>query len=145
MLDKSTAVGERILLTLWVGALWCVGYVVAPVLFANLETAQAGALAGEMFTAVAYLSLFCGAVLLLLQLLREPRLGNWRAWVVAAMLVGIAAGEFGIRQLMAEESGEAFMRLHGIAQLIYLAVSMLGLALVAFGSRPASGWGRAAT
>ncbi|MCK5382667.1 MAG: DUF4149 domain-containing protein, partial [Gammaproteobacteria bacterium] len=28
---------ERILLTLWVGSLWVVGFVVAPVLFAELD------------------------------------------------------------------------------------------------------------
>ncbi|NOX26610.1 MAG: DUF4149 domain-containing protein, partial [Gammaproteobacteria bacterium] len=42
--------GERILLTLWVGGTWTVGYIVAPVLFKFLEADRqlAGALAGEM-------------------------------------------------------------------------------------------------
>ena len=57
--------GERILLTLWVGGLWTIGYIVAPALFANLEDrALAGTLAGVMFEIVAYVGMFCAVLLL---------------------------------------------------------------------------------
>ena len=47
-------VGERVLLTLWVGGLWAIGYMVAPALFATLEDrALAGNLAGLMFEIIA--------------------------------------------------------------------------------------------
>ena len=38
---------ERILITFWVGAIWVVGYVVAPTLFAMLERSVAGDVAGR--------------------------------------------------------------------------------------------------
>lgn len=132
----SSGVGERLLATLWVGALWCVGYIAAPVLFAELsDRALAGQLAGAMFTVVAYLSLFCGVALALMQIAGgvRPRHRNWRLWLIGAMLLLIGVGEFGVRPLMADAAGADFGRLHGIAQSIYLVVSLLGLGLVAFG------------
>ena len=45
---------ERILLTLWVGSLWVVGFVVAPVLFAELDDrALAGSTAGSRSIGIA--------------------------------------------------------------------------------------------
>ena len=54
-----------LLVTFWVGSLWTVGYVVAPLLFATLtDRAQAGTLAGLFFKSEAWISLICGALLL---------------------------------------------------------------------------------
>lgn len=129
------AAGERVLLTLWVGSLWTAGYVVAPLLFAQLgEPRLAGALAGAMFTVVAHIGLACGSVLTLVQWLQRPSLRNWRAWVMLIMVVLIGAGEFGIRRYMVPGAPD-FGRLHGIAQSIFLVVSLLGLVLVAAGLR----------
>lgn len=132
---------ERVLLSLWVGALWAVGYVAAPVLFMTLDDrALAGSLAGAMFTVVAYLSLLCGGLLLLLQGWRP---GRWRRWPLLAMLGLVAIGEFGLRPEMVAGSA-GFASLHGIARAIYLLVSLLGLALVAAGPRERSSsrrWG----
>ena len=57
-------VGERILLTLWVGGLWAIGYIAAPTLFAMLDDRKlAGALAGQMFHIISYIGLVCGTLL----------------------------------------------------------------------------------
>ena len=64
--SKLLPAAERILLTLWVGALWVAGFIVAPLLFAELDDrALAGSLAGSLFTITSYLGLVCGGVLLL--------------------------------------------------------------------------------
>ena len=47
-----------LLMSVWLGVQIGVGYVVAPILFANLEKMQAGQLAGELFHIVHYLGLF---------------------------------------------------------------------------------------
>ena len=39
--------GERVIQTIWVGALLTIGYIVAPALFANLESREAGRIAGR--------------------------------------------------------------------------------------------------
>ena len=44
--------GERLIQTVWVGALLTIGYIVAPALFANLDSRDAGQLAGELAQAV---------------------------------------------------------------------------------------------
>lgn len=129
--------GERVLLTLWIGSVWAVGYIVAPVLFAQLEQPRlAGTIAGELFTLSAYLGLVCGSLLLVFQCLRPQPLRNWRAWLIGGMVLLTAIGEFSVRALMREASGADFGRLHGIAQILFFCVSVAGLVLVAAGVRP---------
>jgi len=132
--------GERILLTLWVGGLWAIGYIVAPALFANLEDrALAGSLAGVMFEIIAYVGLLCGGLLLVFNQVRNSRRLNWRALVLLLMLLLIAVGQFylapkiaGLRSQGLADSVQ-FGRLHGVAASAYLFTSLLGLALVIAG------------
>jgi hypothetical protein len=134
-----TGAFERILLTAWVGSLWVTGFMVAPVLFANLDDrALAGTLAGELFGMTAWLGLGCGALLLLLGRV-TGHLAGWRTWVTVAMLVLVAAGQFGLTPMIAglREAGLAgtprFGQLHGLASLLFGLTALLGLALVAAG------------
>jgi hypothetical protein len=145
MTGARLMVGERVLLTLWVGGLWSIGYIVAPALFANLEDrALAGSLAGILFHIIALVGLACGALLLLFNQLRAAgkRL-NWRALVLIAMLVLVAVGEFWFAPMIAGlRSGglvdsKQFAQLHGLAALLYLVTSLLGLLLVV--ARPDDG------
>jgi len=130
--------GERILLTLWVGSLWAIGYIAAPALFAELEDrALAGTLAGAMFEIVAYIGMLCAVLLLLSNQVRNPgRRLNWRAVVLLVMLVLVIAGQFVVAPMIAEirvvgtSASSAFARLHGVASSAYLITSLLGLALV---------------
>ena len=62
---------ERIILTLWVGALWAIGYLAVPFLFSGLDDRRlAGELAGEMFKAVGYVGLVSGIILLVTAVIR---------------------------------------------------------------------------
>lgn len=62
---------QSIAVTLWVGSLWAVGYIVAPLLFARLpDRALAGMMAGKLFTLVAYVGIGCALYLLLYRLTR---------------------------------------------------------------------------
>ena len=137
---------ERILLTLWVGVLWGIGYLAVPVLFNELtDRMLAGALAGRMFTLVAYLGLGVGVALAAGELVRSRYRPQWRFWVLIAMLLLVAVGQFWLQPMMAalkmgglaEGSVRAaeFARLHGISAGLYLATSLAGLALVAYGGR----------
>ena len=130
--------GERILLTLWVGGLWTMGYMVAPALFANLDDrALAGTLAGVMFHIIAWVGLACGSLLLLFNQLRasQQRI-NLRAVVLVLMLALIAVGQFVLAPKVAAMrieglvGSEAFATLHGVASVAYLITSVLGLLLV---------------
>ena len=141
-------IGERLLLTLWVGALWAIGYLAVPTLFALLDDRiLAGMLAGRMFTLVSVLGLFCGGVLLLGSILRQGQsaLRTMRVWLLVAMLLLAAVGEFGLQPMMAqlkaqglaEGSAQAaqFVRLHGVASVLYLINSLCGLLLVGLGGK----------
>ena len=135
---------EKILFTLWVGSLWSIGYIAAPVLFLVLEDRQlAGKLAGHMFHIVSYVGLTCG-VLLLLNQLRSLRF-HWRLWVIVAMLVAVACGEFLLQPMMETLKSQGLIEgsavrrqfgiLHGVASTLYLVESLLGLLLVICGLR----------
>jgi len=135
-------VGDRILLTLWVGALWAIGYIAAPILFTVLDDRQlAGKLAGEMFHIVSYIGLVSG-IFLLVSVLKRMGL-QWRAWVLIVMLVLVATGEFVLQPMMeslklqglieGSEAKKQFGMLHGIASTLYMLESLLGLALVTAG------------
>ena len=126
---------ERILLTLWVGALWTTGFMVAPVLFAELDDrALAGSLAGSLFTLTSYLGLACGGVLLVLNGFRIKGV-NWRMVVIAGMLILVVIGQFVVTPMVAELRVQGltdtprFGQLHGIASVLFLLSSVLGLVL----------------
>jgi hypothetical protein len=141
--------GERILLTLWVGSLWAIGYIAVPALFASLEDrALAGTLAGAMFEIVAYIGMVCAVLLLLSNQVRNPgRRLNWRAVVLLVMFLLVLAGQFVVAPMIAEirvagtSASSAFARLHGVASFAYLITSLLGFALVVSpeASTPANG------
>ena len=139
-----------IAVTAWVGALWAIGYLAAPVLFYTLQDKQlAGMLAGKMFSYVAYLGIFCGFYLLIHRLLRfgTPALKQGFFWAVVLMLMLILAGHFGIQPILAELKAQAgatdvmqsvfadrFKTWHGVASIAYLVESLLGLVLVLKGT-----------
>jgi hypothetical protein len=132
---------ERILLTLWVGALWVTGFMVAPLLFAELDDrALAGSVAGSLFTVTSYLGLLCGASLLLINGL-TVRTANWRAVVMVIMLLLVVIGQFVITPMVADlrlqglTDSARFGQLHGIASVLFIMTSVLGLVLVAAGQK----------
>ncbi|MDA1108127.1 MAG: DUF4149 domain-containing protein [Proteobacteria bacterium] len=148
-MSSATAIGQRILLTLWVGGLWTVGYIAVPMLFHALDDRRlAGELAGRLFGVINGLGLVCGLLLLasvLYQSGREWR-RTWQVWVLLAMLAMISIGEFGLAPLMqalkaanpqgfiqGTSDASRFGMLHGISSLLYLAISLMGFALVVFG------------
>lgn len=131
---------------LWVGSLWAIGFIAAPTLFSALSDRQlAGMLAGRMFTVTAYVGLACGAYLLLYRLVSQgmAALKQGFFWLVFAMLVLTLIGHFGIQPILESlklEGGAArvmqgvvadrFARWHGIASVLFVIQSFLGLLLV---------------
>ncbi len=132
--------------TLWVGSLWAIGYIAVPVLFAELRENRmmAGMLAGQMFTITAYVGLACAGYLLLYYGHRSG-LAAFKHPIVRIIVVLLAlsiAGQFGLRPLMADLKAQAFPGdvmqssqaakfgvLHGVAEIIYAAQSLLAVAL----------------
>ena len=134
--------GERTLLSLWVGALWSIGYLAVPTLFASLDDRMlAGMLAGKMFTGVSFIGLGCGTALLVSFWMQGVKpLKERRVQLILVMLFLVLLGEFLLQPQMAalkaqglvEGSGAAarFGVLHGIASVLYLVNSIIGLVLL---------------
>ncbi|MDR1229554.1 MAG: DUF4149 domain-containing protein [Azoarcus sp.] len=144
----------RALVTLWVGGMWTVGYIAAPVLFAMLDDRMmAGNIAGRFFTVMAWIGMWTAVYLLVFMSARRGRavLGDKLFWVTAAMLVCVAVGYFGIQAEMAalkagagsldvmeSASRSKFAMLHGVSSAIYLVQSVLGIWLAAGARRLAA-------
>ncbi len=126
--------GERVIETIWVGALWTVGYLVVPALFTLLENpALAGRTAAELFSTVNMLGLACGLLLLLLSFANRNGQRWWlRGTVIGLMLAGHVAIEFWLIPAIEAAQGTGdFGNLHNLATTMYLIVSGLGLLLIA--------------
>ncbi len=135
---------ERFALTIWVGSLWMSGFVVAPILFANLERQVAGEVAGRIFQVTSYIGIICLLILLLVKTILQRRkvLQSWQFWMLAVALLITLFGEFYLAEAMwylktlqpALEQGSQvytkFARLHGISSALFLVNSLLGLILI---------------
>lgn len=132
--------GERLLAIVWIGTLWSIGYLAVPVLFANLDRMVAGMVAGKLFTAVSFIGLGCGSVLLGRAWMQaQAPLKDRRVWLLLGMLILVAIGEFLLQPIMADLKLQGlgndavaarFGMLHGIASLLYLGNSIAGLILL---------------
>ncbi|UCV02817.1 DUF4149 domain-containing protein [Dechloromonas denitrificans] len=138
-------------ITLWVGGLWAIGYMAAPVLFVSLGDRQlAGMVAGKLFALIAWGGLGSAAYLLVFLLLRWGS-GFFRRsvfWLVLLMALLAAASLFGIQPLMAQLKADAlprevmesvlrdrFATWHGVSSILYMVQSLLGLWLVIWANR----------
>lgn len=140
-----------VIVTLWVGGMWAIGYLVAPVLFASLGDRQlAGMIAGKLFALIGWIGLGSAAYLLLFLISRAGSgvLKSSVFWLVVVMLLLTAASQFGIQPLMAQLKADAlprevmasvlrdrFAAWHGISSILYLLQSLLGLGLVVWSGR----------
>ncbi|MEO8443241.1 MAG: DUF4149 domain-containing protein [Betaproteobacteria bacterium] len=135
-----------IALTLWIGGLWAIGYIVAPTLFYSLtDRTLAGMLAGKLFTLIAYVGIGCAVYLLLFRLVRfgGACFKHGICWIVLALLLLTLAGEFGVQPILTGLKDQAlpkgvmesvfrdrFAAWHGVASVLYLIQSVLGILLV---------------
>src|SRR5688572_26151143 len=142
---------QSVAVTLWVGGLWVVGLVVAPLLFSRLDDrVLAGALAGKFFSVVAWTGIACAAYLLAFRIarFRAACLRQVFFWITLAMLLLVLAGEFGVhalmeslraqalpREVMASVFRDRFVTWHGVASVLYVIQGVLGLALVVLHGR----------
>ncbi|MCZ6686851.1 MAG: DUF4149 domain-containing protein [Gammaproteobacteria bacterium] len=132
-------VARGVVLSLWAGSLWTVGYLAAPTLFAVLDDRRlAGEIAGRMFYAETWLSLICAALILLPEFIGNLRraifrLDNILVIVCVVLLVG---AEWGVRPLMDASrladggTGPDFAMWHGVAAGMYLCASIVALVLL---------------
>jgi hypothetical protein len=146
MINKLAEGMNLLAITVWVGCLWAIGYLAVPVLFQTLpDKMLAGVLAGKMFSLVAYVGIFCAGYLLLQGVNQYGRAMIKQSVfrLVVGMLLLTLLGQFGIQPIMTELKAQSFpldvmhsayadrfKKLHGIASLLYLVQSLLGVLLV---------------
>ncbi len=143
-IDFGTSL-RHVLIALWVGSLWTVGYLVAPTLFLSLsDRVLAGTIAGKVFRVEAWLCVAMAALVagLLWQTIVDVSMKKSSLFIVGAMLACTVLGYFCLQPLMAALRAAApagvladnarmqFGIVHGVASALYLAESVLGLCLL---------------
>jgi len=129
---------ERVLLTLWIGGLWVVGFAVTPTLFAELpDTATAGSVAGSLFTVMSRIGLLCAGMLLIAGWLQGAcHARRWQLLLIGTMMVLVVLGEYVLAPMISElrvtgqVASARFGQLHGLASGVYLVNCVLGLVLL---------------
>ena len=132
--------------SIWVGGLWVCGYMVAPIVFQTLPDRQlAGMLAGRIFTVMAYTGILCALYLLAyhFRIFGKQALQHKAVCVISMMLLLTLVGHLGIQPIMSELKALAlpaevmhstfadrFRIWHGVASIIYLVQSLLGVVLI---------------
>lgn len=133
---------RTVLAALWLGLVATLAVVVAPVLFAGLERADAGRLAGNLFRIEAHAALGLAAALFVI----ERRLASLRVragqgsvlsvnlLLVLGALFCTVLGYFALQPMMeAARAGQgrlSFGALHGISSALFALKGLLLLALV---------------
>ena len=141
------AKARLLVVTLWAGSLWTVGYLVAPTLFATLhDSALAGTIVGSLLKSEAWVSIVCAVLLFILvgtarsvDAVQKRRLLTVVGVMVACALV-IYLGVQPAMAALKEAAGGTAMRqspqwtqfaiLHGVSQLLYVVESVLAAVLV---------------
>lgn len=142
---------QSVAVALWVGGLWAVGFVAAPVIFARVpDRVLAGLVAGRLFSYIAFIGMACALYLLVYRIARAGAgcLKQGFFWVALAMLGLAVAGEFGLqpvleslrtealpRQVLESVVRDRFAAWHGVASGLYVIESLLGLLLVVLHGR----------
>jgi hypothetical protein len=132
--------------TLWIGGIWTIGYVVAPTLFSSLNDKQlAGSIAGNLFSVSGWVGIGCASFLAVFLLSRHGVFALRLAvfWLLLLMLALTLLSQFGLQPFIAHLKEGAlpskvmesvvrdrFATWHGIASMLYLLQSVLGLALL---------------
>lgn len=142
-MQQAEYAGERLLLTLWVGSLWALGYVAVPAAFATLDTPVAAEFAALLFFVVNVIGQISGSLLIINKLFTERLQAgrNWRFWILCVMLIITLVFSFYINPQMAEIKAvdgwrgnaalfEDFDSLHTLSENLFLLLSVLGLMLV---------------
>lgn len=130
----------------WVGGMWAVAYIAAPLLFQSLpDKALAGMLAGRLFGVTAYMGMVCAVYLSVYYYTINGKkfLRQRLFWVIVVMLLLNLLGHFGMQPLLAEIKAQAlplyvmdspyaerFSLWHGAASIAYLVQSLFGAVLL---------------
>lgn len=132
-------------LTMWVGGLFVIGGLVAPVLFykSGLTSIEAGKIAGLCFDAQTILDFACAAIVFFIfliekkgKLLRQPSF-----WVLLVLVVCVVANQYGITPIIEHikqttlpdangRLGKEFAKWHGISSSIYWFEALLATGLL---------------
>jgi uncharacterized membrane protein len=136
-----------LLLVLWVGGMWAIGFIAAPSLFSSLSDNYqlAGNLAGALFKWIAWVGIIAGTYLLVFRLGGEGlrALKHSFFWIVLVMLLLTMGQQFGIQPIMQALKEQAlphavmesafkshFAAWHGVSSIVFLLESLLGAWLI---------------
>ncbi|MEJ2793890.1 DUF4149 domain-containing protein [Iodobacter sp. LRB] len=131
---------KNLLTVLWIGGMWTIGVIAAPALFAGLDKATAGMVAGKLFHAIGWVGIVAGVYLAIWCVWQMGMRGfqSSKFWLVVGMLFCTLINQFAIFPLIASLKpavstaaegvfGGGLAQWHTISSLIYLLQSVFGI------------------
>ena len=131
---------KNLLTVLWIGGMWTIGVIAAPLLFAGLDKATAGMVAGKLFHAIGWIGIVAGVYLAIWWIWQEGMRGfqSGKFWLVMGMLFCTLINQFAIFPMIASLKpavstaaegvfGGGLAQWHTVSSLIYLVQSVLGI------------------
>lgn len=120
--------------------MWTIGVIAAPLLFAGLDKATAGMVAGKLFHAIGWIGIVAGVYLAIWWIWQEGMRGfqSGKFWLVMGMLFCTLINQFAIFPMIASLKpavstaaegvfGGGLAQWHTVSSLIYLVQSVLGI------------------
>ncbi|SMC17072.1 protein of unknown function [Andreprevotia lacus DSM 23236] len=137
---------KNILTALWIGGMWIIGVLVAPILFKSLNDGSALAITSRLFHAIGWVGIVAGAYLFFYWLYVDGlrAFQGARLWLVIGMLACTLINQFAVFPIIAEIKpgiseaatgvfGGGLSNWRAISTLIYLLQAVMGLFYVARG------------
>lgn len=134
---------KNILTVLWIGGIWIIGVLVAPVLFHSMNNGSAASITGKLFYLMGWIGIVAGIYLMIWWIwvdgLKAFRDG--RFWLIVLMLTCTLVNQFAIFPMLAQVKptmssategmfGGGLSNPHTISSLIYLLQAVLGIAYI---------------
>ncbi len=120
---------EEFLLIVWLGSLWTIGLLVAPLLFQLLSRAEAGTVAAALFQ-IGQTIAAVSALLVLILRWQSPRLRGLLLALLSLALLNLGVVMPQLAALRGGAAQGAFALWHGISSGMYLLQCIGGLALL---------------
>lgn len=131
---------KNLLTTLWIGGMWVIGVIAAPILFSHVDKVLAGMLAGKLFHAIGWVGIVAGVYLAIWWIWANGlrAFQNGKFWLVMGMLACTLINQFavfpiiaGIKPAVSNATegmfGGGLSSWHTISSLIYLLQSVFGV------------------
>ena len=133
-MNKYLPFTEQLLIALWLGGTWLVGFMAVPVIFATIDDrVLAGQVAGNIFVILRYFSIAVMVLVFISQIRVGNPLASWIGRTILIVLGLLLLDQFWIHPEMVElkaqglAESDVFNQMHKLASTLYTINALIGV------------------